>query len=114
MEATKRVNTIIEPAGRIVIEPPLSEVRTKFVVARPEMPGQLYVTSCKIGNVSVMDGECDLFTFAAPYDVPAGCRVSLSLRSNWSAQLVVTTHVARAPADDRSVLARHVGAAPRT
>ena len=90
------MNTTVGPMAHVVIQHPPIDVPTTFAIARPNSPGQLYVTSCKIGNVSVMEGEDDLFTFAGHHNVPAGLGVSLSVRSNWETPLVVNTHQVRA------------------
>lgn len=89
------MNTTINPKAHVVIKHPPVDVPTTFVIARPPSPGQLYVTSCKIGNVSVMEGDADLFVFGGQqHHVPADLPVSLSVRSNWDQPLTVNTHQA--------------------
>lgn len=89
--------TTVNAGAQVVIEHPAPDVPTTLVVVGPPMPGQLYVTSCMIGNKDVLIGsEDDLFTFIKHHRVPAGLPVSLRIRSNWDKQLAVATHLAKA------------------
>jgi hypothetical protein len=91
------MNTTVNPMAHVVIEHPPVDVTTTFVIAAPEQPGQLYVTSCKIGNEDVLiGGEDDLWTFIKHHRVSAGLPVSLAVRSHWDVPVTVSTHLARA------------------
>jgi hypothetical protein len=92
----------VNAGDRVAIQYPPLAYPTTFVIAAPERPGQLYVTSCKIGNEDVLIGdEDDLFTFIKHLRVPAGLPVSVRVRSNWDKPLTVNAHLAKAGAQGR-------------
>jgi hypothetical protein len=91
------MNTTVNARAHVVIQHPAVDAPTTLVIVGPEHSGQLYVTSCKIGNEDVLiGGEDDLFTFIKHHRVPAGLPISLGVRSNWDQPLMVNTHLARA------------------